>query len=121
MTKILLADDSKLARIQTTTILKKAGYDVIEAQNGREAVELCEKENPDFLLLDLLMPEMEGGAVVEYLHQKKISIPYAILSADIQHSTREEFMRLGALGVLNKPAKALELLRVIRENIKDKA
>jgi CheY-like chemotaxis protein len=118
MVKILLADDSKLARLQTTAILKKAGYEVLQAENGREAVELCEKEHPDFLLLDLLMPEMEGGAVVDYLQGKNIRVPYAILSADIQNSTREEFMQRGALGVLNKPAKAMELLRVIRDNIK---
>ena len=118
MVKILLADDSKLARLQTTAILKKAGYDVYEAENGRQAVEMCEKIMPDFLLLDLLMPEMEGGAVVDYLQERKINIPFAILSADIQNSTREEFLQRGALAVISKPAKASELLHVILKNVK---
>ncbi len=116
--KILIADDSKLARLQTSAVLRKAGYEVIEAGNGREAVELCEKLAPDFLLLDLLMPEMEGGAVVDYLKEKQINIPFVILSADIQNSTRDEFLQRGALGVLNKPAKASELLHVILKNTK---
>lgn len=117
MPRILLADDSKLARIQTSAILRKAGYEVVEAKNGKEAVDLCESNPPDFLLLDLLMPVMEGIEVVNYLQQRNINIPYAILSADIQHATRESFMEKGAIGVLNKPAKESELLAVIRQTI----
>lgn len=116
--KILIADDSKLARRQTSDILRKAGYEVIEAENGREAVELCQMHAPDFLLLDLLMPEMEGGAVVDYLQERNMLVPFVILSADIQNSTRDEFLQRGALGVLNKPAKASELLNVILRHTK---
>lgn len=117
MKKILLADDSKLARIQTGGLLRKAGYEVIEAANGREAVNICEKDCPDFLLLDLLMPEMEGMEVVTYLQERKINIPYVVLSADIQRATHDAFMKKGALGVITKPPRESELLRVIRENI----
>ncbi len=117
MAKIVLADDSKLARMQATGILRKAGYEVVEAKNGREAVELIEKHNPDFVLLDILMPEMDGAEVVDWMIDKGIKIPYVVLSADIQFSTKEEFLEKGAIAVINKPPKEIELLRVIRENL----
>jgi CheY-like chemotaxis protein len=113
MPKILVADDSRLARIQTSAILRKAGYEVIEAKNGKEAVDLCESAAPDFLVLDILMPIMEGQEVVMYLHEHDIKVPFVILSADIQVATRESFINNGALQVLRKPAREAELLEVI--------
>jgi CheY-like chemotaxis protein len=62
--KVLIIDDEVLIRKTTALLLKKARIDVITAGNGPEGIDLAEKQNPDLILLDIVMPEMSGWEVL---------------------------------------------------------
>jgi len=89
MTKILVADDDPDVRLAIASVLRYRSYQVIEACDGREALRKLKEEKPDLLLLDLLMPEMDGFDVIKELriNQEKEypDIPVLVIS-----SVREE-------------------------------
>jgi len=118
MYRILIADDSWLQRQLISNIIKEKGYEFIEAKNGRDAVEKVIKEKPDCMILDLLMPDMDGIAVLKFLNDKALSIPVIVLSADIQHTTRIQCFGLGAVDFINKPAQSDDLLKSVQKALK---
>lgn len=88
MAKILIVDDDPDMRLAIGSVLRSRSYDVIEAGNGEEALRKLKEEKPDLMLLDLLMPKMDGFAVVKELKNTQESysnIPILIIS-----SIREE-------------------------------
>ena len=102
MKKIIVADDSRLIRMK----LKKHlidHYTIIEAENGRDALVKVKVEQPDIILTDLLMPEMDGFELLKKLQEQNLDIPVVVLTADIQHETMVKCTKLGAFKVLNKP------------------
>ena len=117
MARILIVDDSLFQRRIISASLKSEGYEVIEAVNGRDGLEKREKENPDLILLDILMPEMDGFEVLKKLQEKKNSIPVIMLTSDVQNTTRDECLSLGAKAFVNKPVKGDELLPVIKSSL----
>ena len=120
MSKVLIADDSFLARQLFIKVLKGKGYEVIEAINGQDAMEKILTQSPDCLLLDLLMPEMDGFAVLKALREKNLSIPVIVVSADIQETSRVKCHELGAVGFINKPIKDDGILSAIQKAIAPK-
>jgi CheY-like chemotaxis protein len=120
MPKVLIADDSFLARQIFIKVLKGNGYEVIEAINGQDAMEKILTQCPDCLLLDLLMPEMDGFAVLKALQEEDLSIPVIVVSADIQETSRAKCHELGAVGFFNKPIKDDGILSAIQKAIAHK-
>jgi two-component system chemotaxis response regulator CheY len=116
---MLITDDSIIARKKIKGLLKDTGFKITEAVNGNEALEILEIERFDIILLDLLMPELDGFDVLRRLKDKNMKIPVIVISADIQEATRELCMELGASGFLNKPPSKDELLATI-ENVINK-
>ncbi len=82
-THVLVVDDERANRDWLTEILEPAGFDVIPARGGREAIELAHTQKPDLVLLDLLMPDMSGFDVVEALRSDKatVAMPIMVLTA----------------------------------------
>ena len=115
MKRILVVDDSTFQRKIVTKMVTGAGYEALTAENGRECLDCLGREGFDLLLLDLNMPEMDGLQVLEHLTDREIGVPVIVLTADIQESTRERCMNLGAAAVLNKPPKQAELARKVQE------
>ncbi len=115
MATILIADDSWLSRQMIEKILKESGHESIQAKDGVEALEKIAQQPPDCLLLDLLMPEMDGFAVLEELKKQDLTLPVIVLSADIQDTSRAQCFELGATSFANKPPKAEELNQLIDE------
>jgi len=111
--KILLVDDSALARRTTRQILEAAGYVVVEAEDGMAALERYFLEKPDLVLLDLVMKGMMGLDVLEKLHQMDPKVRTIVLSADIQNSSREMAAAGGARHFLNKPIDRASLLSAV--------
>lgn len=109
MAKLLVVDDSRLARRGIRHILEQDGHTVIEADNGQKAVELAETHQPDCVLTDLLMPEMSGLEFLQTLNARARNCAVIVVTADVQSSTQEECLKLGAAGVLNKPIRKAEL------------
>lgn len=117
MASILIVDDSMLIRQILFKTLKTAGYEVVEASNGIEAMEKIKNENPDCIVLDILMPEMGGFEVIEALKEAKLDIPVIILSADIQKTTKTKCFELGVFDFINKLSSEDELLGAIKRSL----
>jgi two-component system, chemotaxis family, chemotaxis protein CheY len=114
MTRILIIDDSLFQRRIISAPLIAAGFETIEAVNGKDGLEKIITDTPDLILLDILMPEKDGLSVLKELHDVQNPIPVIMLTSDVQDSTRQECLGLGARAFLNKPVRAEELLPVIR-------
>lgn len=120
MARILIIDDSEFSRQRTVEILKGNGFDVLEAAGGREGLQKAEGNKPDCIILDLLMPEMNGYEVLNELKEKGITIPIVVLSADIQDTTQQECFKLGAVDFVKKPPKEEEVLKAVQEALGSK-
>jgi CheY-like chemotaxis protein len=113
MTRILVIDDSSFQRRIVTGILEEAGYDLSIAENGRDALSLAQKEAPDLLITDLLMPDFDGFYLLREARSHDLGIPILVLTSDIQDTTREQCLALGASGVVNKPVKKEIILSAV--------
>jgi CheY-like chemotaxis protein len=114
MAKILIVDDSAFARSNLRRTLTGAGYEVIEASSGQQAIDLIKVDSPDIVTLDLLMPGLTG---LETLKTMKSLIPktkFIIVTADVQSLTREELLREGAHAFINKPVSNSLLLETVK-------
>lgn len=103
--KILIVDDSSVSRmmIRGRVAGLQPEWDVIEAANGDDAIALVASEQPDFLTMDVNMPGMSGFDAVERIRQVNQKVKIAILTANIQASSRERAEQLGVFFV-QKPA-----------------
>ncbi len=117
--KILIVDDEPHMRRITELSLRKGGYDILSARNGREAVEVALRVRPDLIVMDVSMPEMDGFAALRELKAAPAtaSIPVIMLTARGQHVARAEAETAGAALFLTKPfspsALAAEARRLI--------
>jgi two-component system chemotaxis response regulator CheY len=111
--KVLLVDDSGLARRSTRRILEGAGYEVVEAEDGMSALERYFVEKPDVVMLDLVMKGMYGLDVLSKLRELDPGARVVVMSADVQTSSREMVQAAGASGFLTKPAAPDDLLATI--------
>jgi CheY-like chemotaxis protein len=114
MPKLLVVDDSRLIRQRLVKYLAE-DYEVVEAENGKEAILKIASPDwkPDCVVSDLLMPLMDGFALLDWVQKHKIGIPVIILTADIQTETKGRCMELGAFTVLNKPPQVDQLKQTV--------
>ena len=113
--KILVADDTVTVRRVAVSLLAAAGYDVLEAEDGRQALDLVQNEHPDLVLLDLLMPKMTGFDVLREI--KKIGrvkqTPVLVMSGVFKKDVLDFLRAVGVAGFLDKDQiKDSLLLRV---------
>lgn len=111
--KILLVDDSGLARRGVRQMLESAGYVVAEAEDGLVALERYFLEKPDLVLLDLVMKGMNGLDVLKKLTEMDGNAKVIVVSADVQDSSRELAVSGGAVGFLTKPVDRAQLLSAV--------
>ena len=114
MTRILIVDDSLFQRRIISAPLKVEGFDVFEAVNGKDGLEKIWEQKPDLILMDILMPEMDGLEVLKNLQESHNTIPVIMLTSDVQDSTRDECLQHGAKAFVNKPVKAEDLIPIIK-------
>ncbi len=114
MSRILITDDSSSQRIILTGILQKLGHEVEAAMNGQEALEKIEINPPDCMLLDNLMPIMNGLQTLEALQAQNIKLPIIMLTADIQDWLKTRCLELGATTFLNKPVKQAQIQEALQ-------
>lgn len=86
--RILVVDDEKNILKLYQAELEDEGYEVVTANSGREALEVFDRENPDLVTLDILMPDMDGIQVLRYLKEKKPAVPVIMLTA---YDYRDDF------------------------------
>ena len=111
--RILVVDDSGLARRGTRRVLEGAGYSVSEAEDGMVALERYFVEKPDLVVLDLVMKGMYGLEVLSKLRELDPLARVIVLSADIQTSSRQMVSDAGAAAFLNKPVTPEDLLNAV--------
>jgi two-component system chemotaxis response regulator CheY len=107
--KILIADDSRAMRMIVTRTLRQAGFgglDLIEAENGRDALEKAKAENPDLILSDWNMPEMTGIDLLKNLRAHGIGIPFCFVTSEGSQEMRDQASAAGAMGLIAKPFTA---------------
>ncbi|WKY45108.1 response regulator transcription factor [Eubacteriaceae bacterium ES2] len=123
--KILIAEDEKALQILIVEKLKDAGYSVDGCFDGEEAVSYVDVYEYDLIVLDVMMPKIDGLAVIEYIRKKKIKTPILLLTAKNDISDRVKGLDAGADDYLTKPFSFDELFARLRallrrqENIVD--
>ncbi len=114
---VLIADDEKEIRDLLRLYLEKDGYQVLEAEDGRAAVSILEKEEVDLALLDIMMPKMDGYQVLKRIREGS-NIPVMVLSAKGQDADKILGLDLGADDYLAKPFNPMEAMARINSNIR---
>ena len=111
MMHLILAEDDPDIRLVSKLALKRAGYRVTATANGREALEAVAQDRPDAILLDYMMPEVDGAEACRRLKADPATrdIPVVFLTARSQGFQSDEAKRLGAVGCISKPYDALTL------------
>ncbi|HSP15596.1 MAG TPA: response regulator [Thermoanaerobaculia bacterium] len=114
--KILLVDDSSTILMMERMILAKYGYVLTTAGNGEEALAKAEQEQPDLILMDLVMPHMNGLDAVRHLHDNEhtSSIPVIMVTTRAEANNVETAFSNGASDYVTKPINSLDLVTKIR-------
>lgn len=115
--KILIADDEQEIRDVLRLYLEKDGYEVTEAQDGLEAMKLLGEQEYDLLLLDIMMPGMDGYRVLRNIREKN-NVPVIMLSAKGTESDKILGLDLGADDYITKPFAPLEAVARVNSNIR---
>lgn len=118
--KILIIEDNADIRENVVEILDLAGYEVFEADNGKNGVEEVFRHTPDLILCDIMMPELDGYGVLYMLnkHPQAAAIPFIFLTAKTERVDVRKAMEMGADDFLAKPFDDIELLNAIEIRLK---
>lgn len=114
MAKILIVDDEKDLCLVLNRFLSKHGFNVIEANKGKKALELLSEDTPDLILCDFKLDDMDGTSVLKAIKEVNPSIPVIIITGYSNIKTAVEVMRLGAVDYVTKPLIPDEILMTIR-------
>jgi CheY-like chemotaxis protein len=119
MTKLLIVDDEPLTVDMLQTFLQINGYETIGALNGEDGLVMVQVEQPEMMILDLMLPDIEGFEVCRRIrtlpdYARYAGIPVLVLSARIEESSRKRAMEVGANAYLTKPVKFPDLLAELR-------
>jgi two-component system OmpR family response regulator len=117
ISKVMLVDDDEdLRMIGRIALVDVGGLSVVIARGGEEALQLAESEQPDVILLDVMMPGMNGATTLARLHENEAtaSIPVIFMTARAYEEDIEHYMRLGAVGVIVKPFDPMGLAEQVR-------
>jgi two-component system, OmpR family, alkaline phosphatase synthesis response regulator PhoP len=117
VTKVLVIDDEAPIRLLCRVNLEAERMDVVEAADGAEGLELARAEKPDIVLLDVMMPGMDGWQVAEKLleNQETSQIPLVFLTARAELRDRARGLELGGVDYITKPFNPVELASVVEK------
>ena len=119
--KILLADDSATALTMERTLLSRSDYDVVVARDGREAIKQAVDENPDLIILDVVMPNMDGFEACRQLRQLDATrdTPIIMVTTRGEPHNVESGYEVGCNDYVTKPINGPELLSKVRNLLGD--
>ncbi|MEM9007414.1 MAG: response regulator [Cyanobacteria bacterium P01_F01_bin.86] len=110
--RILIVDDEEsIQKVVRLSLDMEANWETVTASSGQEGIRQAEIHQPDAILLDVMMPELDGIATFEALHDnpKTQSIPVILLTAKTRTSEKRLFQKIGVAGVITKPFNSLTL------------
>jgi DNA-binding response OmpR family regulator len=119
--RILVIDDEKNILRTITMYLEGHGFDVITAGNGLSGIQKAEETLPDLIILDLVLPDIDGYMVCKTLksHPKTCDIPILIMSAKSQTEDLEKAFEVGANEYIVKPFETFDFLKVVKQLLKE--
>jgi chemotaxis protein CheC len=120
MAKILTIDDSLYMRKKIANILKEDGHEILEAEDGLKGLQMAHSLKPDCILLDLIMPDMDGMKVLKSLSESDSTVPVIVITADIQESVQKQCLELGVHAFINKPPREEEVRNAVNKVIPKK-
>lgn len=112
--KILIVDDEQPIRTLLDYNLKQSNFETIMAADGEQAVEKVENENPDLILLDLMLPKMDGIEVCKILRQRNINTPIIMLTAKGEETDKVLGLEIGADDYMTKPFSPREVIARVK-------
>jgi CheY-like chemotaxis protein len=114
---LIIDDEDDIRQVAALSLETISGWDVVLARNGAEGIEVALKEHPDAILLDVMMPEMDGPTTFLKLQSipQTATIPVLLLTAKVQGSDQRRFAGLGVSGILFKPFDPLLLSRQVSD------
>ncbi|HEY9658312.1 MAG TPA: response regulator [Allocoleopsis sp.] len=115
--RILIVDDEMgIRKITQISLQAIAGWEVLVAASGQEGIDVAQTEQPDAILLDVMMPGMDGIITFQHLQINPVTqtIPVIFLTAKAQFSEQQQFVELPVTGIITKPFKATDLVRQMR-------
>ncbi|MCS7002875.1 MAG: response regulator [Dehalococcoidia bacterium] len=115
MTKILIVDDAQFMRVRCAKLLTSNGYDVVEAANGREAVEKYQQEKPACVLMDITMPEMDGLEALKAIREIDPNARIAMVTAMGQQGIVMDAIKAGAKDFVVKPFQPERVLAAVEK------
>ncbi len=113
--KILITDDSKLLRKKLREELEKLDCDVLEAENGKEAIMRDLTEQPDGIILDIVMPEVGGVETLQVIKEINPEIPVIMLSSAGTSQKLKQTLELGALDFIQKPYTSEQIKQAVEQ------
>ena len=113
--KILITDDSKLLRKKLREELEKLDCDVLEAENGKEAIMRDLTEQPDGVILDIVMPEVGGIETLQVIKEINPEIPVIMLSSAGSSQKLKQTLELGALDFIQKPYTSEQIKQAVEQ------
>src|SRR6188474_2928613 len=121
--KILLVEDNPEVRENTAEILELAGYTVVTAPDGKAGVDLAQKQRPNLVICDIMMPELDGYGVLHILSKSEetAGIPFIFLTAKTEKTDIRKGMNLGADDYLTKPFDDTDLLNAVEARFRKSA
>lgn len=118
--KILVVEDNTVNLKLLSQMLEKSGFEILTAQNGEQACKIAETENPDIILLDVMMPVMDGFSVCEWLKNNRdtADIPVVFLTAKTDPVDKVRGLSLGAMDYITKPFDAVEVVARVNTHLR---
>ncbi len=115
MARILVVDVSPYFRARTRAVLESRGHDVFEARDVHDAVTCVDRESPDAIVLDLIVPDQDGLDLLEELRRHGFDGPRIVVTADRQSMTRHLALAHGATAYLTEPVEPATLIEHVEE------
>lgn len=112
---LVIDDENDIQEVARLSMQLTENWTVLSANGGAAGALLALSSEPDAILLDVMMPGMDGPCTLRVLQQQGVTIPVIFLTAKVQPADRQTFMQLGVKGIISKPFDPLTLGRQIRE------
>ena len=112
--KVLVVDDEENIRDMLVTYLESEGYDVVTADNGMTALASIEEHNPQVVLLDIRMPDMDGLQCLRAIKRKNAELPVIMMSGFASEHIARKTLEIGAFDYMDKPISFDHLIKVIQ-------
>jgi len=117
---VLIVDDDEVIRSLLRLTLPDEGYDLVEAQDGDQALQISDARRPALVLLDWRMPRLSGADVLRALKERHPDVPVIVLTAEPEAKVRTQAETLGADVFMTKPFSPLQLLATVERLLPDR-